>query len=333
MKLIPLASTGRKTTQLGFGCAFPTSMTKHDALRLMDAAFDAGIRHFDVAPYYADGAAEGYVGDFLARHAGEVTVTTKFGLLPPSPRPLHIRVARTLLGPAVRALRRRIPSVPKSSAGISAKSVFTAEAARRSLDNSLRLLHLDTIDVFLMHEPTVADLADEQLLQFLKDSVAGKRIGVFGIGGDSSRVPGLYNQRRQFCNIMQFDWSALSPESDWVFPGSFQIHYWVFTQKHTPTHAHTLQALHAALLKRSAFCDQWSRQIDLDIGDIRNLSALMLKAALMQFPDSGVLFTSSKPENILRNVGLAGDAAWEENARRFRKLVAREGALLPSELT
>jgi hypothetical protein len=182
-----------------------------------------------------------------------------------------------------------------------------------------------------MHEPTVSDLADEQLLQFLNDSVAGKRIGVFGIGGHSSRVPGLYNRPRQFCDILQFDWSALSPDSDWAFSGSFQIHYWVFTQKESPTHAHTLQALHAALLKRPAFCDQWSRHIDLDIGDIRNLAGLMLKAALMRFPDSGVLFTSSKPENILRNVGVAEDAAWEKNARRFRQLVAREGALLPSE--
>lgn len=314
MKLIPLASTGRKTTQLGFGCAFPTSMTKHDALRLMDAAFDAGIRHFDVAPYYTDGAAEGYVGDFLARHAGEVTVTTKFGLLPSSLRPLHIRVARALLGPAVRALRRRVPGVPKSSAGVSAKAAFTAEEARRSLENSLRLLRVDSIDAFLMHEATVADLADERLLQFLKDSVAGKRIGVFGIGGESSRAKDLYQQRHPYCDVMQFDWSILSPpEMD--FPGSFRIHFWTFSQH--------LKALHAGLVERADLRLRWG-QMNLDINDIQNLAALMLKAALMQHPNSGVLFSSTKPENIVRNVRTAEDAALEGDALRLRELMSFE---------
>ena len=36
--------TGRRTTRLGFGCAFPRSVDKNDAARYLDAAFDAEFR-------------------------------------------------------------------------------------------------------------------------------------------------------------------------------------------------------------------------------------------------------------------------------------------------
>ena len=62
MKII--LPTGRPTTRLAFGCAFPPSVSWRRAAILLDAAFGAGIRHFDVAPCYAEGAAERYLGDF-----------------------------------------------------------------------------------------------------------------------------------------------------------------------------------------------------------------------------------------------------------------------------
>src|SRR5215471_17656300 len=98
--------TGRRTTRLGFGCAFSRSVSKSDAARCLDAAFDAGIRHFDVAPSYADGAAEGYLGNFLKRHNARMTVTTKYGILAPVMRPFYVKVARIVLGPILRAVRR-----------------------------------------------------------------------------------------------------------------------------------------------------------------------------------------------------------------------------------
>jgi D-threo-aldose 1-dehydrogenase len=320
MKLVPLATTGRDTTQLGFGCAFSPSVTKDDAMKLLDAAFDAGIRHFDVAPYYSDGAAEAYLGNFLSRHSGQATVTTKYGLLPSSQRPLHIRVARTLLGPAVRTLRhlRNRGVAQSTSAGVTAKAAFTAEEARLSLERSLKLLQLDKIDVFLMHEPTVADLADDRLLQILHDSIAFKRIGAFGIGCDSSRVVNLYKARRAYCDVLQFDWTAFSPDYD--LDGSFRIHFWVFSRK--------LQTLHKALLDQPGLCRLWSSQSDVDLANIRELAAIMLKAALVRNPNSIVLFTSSNPDNILRNVRIAEDATFEAKALRFCQLVKQQGGLL-----
>jgi hypothetical protein len=311
--------TGRRTTRLGFGCAFPRSVSSNDAARYLDAAFDAGIRHFDVAPSYANGAAEGYLGDFLKRHTGGITVTTKYGILPPAMRPFHVRVARAVLSPILPTLRR-VPAIASglstsaSAMNISSKASFGAGQAKISLERSLQELRLDMVDMFLMHEPSVADLGDD-LLGFLRDCVASKLIGAVGIGGDASRAPDLYRNQRPFCDVMQFDWTVFSPEFD--FPGSFRIHYWVFSRQ--------LTDVHQALVDRPDLCERWSAETDLDLTDIRTLADVMLKGALMRHPDSIVLFTSSKPNNIIRNVSVVENTRLEEKALRFCALVEDGG--------
>jgi D-threo-aldose 1-dehydrogenase len=314
--------TGRRTTRLGFGCAFPRSVNKNDAARYFDAAFDAGIRHFDVAPSYADGAAEGYLGNFLKRHNAQMTVTTKYGILPPIMRPLHVRVAREVLGPVLRTLRR-VPAVASglsrsaSALNVSSKAAFNAAQAKLSLARSLEELQIGMVDLFLMHEPGVADLGDD-LLEFLKDCVASKRIGAFGIGGDASRAPALYRLRRSFCDVMQFDWTVFSPMFD--YPGSFRIHYWVFSRH--------LSDVHQALMVRPDIRKRWSADTDLNLADIRTLADVMLKGALIRHPHSIVLFTSSKPDNIIRNVSVAANTGLEKKALRFCELVEQENAEL-----
>ena len=314
--------TGRGTTRLGFGCAFPRSVNKNDAARYLDAAADAGIRHFDVAPSYADGAAEGYLGDFLRKHNGRMTVTTKYGILPPVMRPLHVRVARKVLGPVLRTLRR-MPAVASglsrsaSAMNVSSKAAFNAAQAKLSLARSLEELQLDMVDMFLMHEPSVVDLGDH-LLEFLRDCVASKRVGAFGIGGDASGASDLYRERRSFCEVRQFDWTVFSPQSDYF--GSFRIHYWVFSRQ--------LREVHQALMDRSDISKRWSDETDLNLADIGTLADIMLKGALIRHPASIVLFTSSKPAHIIRNVSVAENTRLEKNALRFCELVHQEGAEL-----
>ena len=53
MHTIPLANTTRQTTRLGFGCGSLMGATnRRDSLQLLETAYEAGIRHFDVAPMY-----------------------------------------------------------------------------------------------------------------------------------------------------------------------------------------------------------------------------------------------------------------------------------------
>ena len=101
MQKIALGTSGRDTTRLGFGCSsLLGSLGRKDSLALLETAYDAGLRHFDVAPAYGYGQAEGCLGEFLTRHRGEVTVTTKYGVEPEGERTLKAgmrSLARPLL--------------------------------------------------------------------------------------------------------------------------------------------------------------------------------------------------------------------------------------------
>ena len=63
METIDLGRTGRRTTRLGFGCSsLMGAMGRKESVAMLEAAFDAGVRHFDVAPMYGFGQAESCVG-------------------------------------------------------------------------------------------------------------------------------------------------------------------------------------------------------------------------------------------------------------------------------
>ncbi len=87
--------------RLGFGCAQLLRLPRRrDRRRLLDAAFDAGLRHFDVARMYGLGMAEGEVGRFARDRRAEISIATKFGIDPPR------RTMARLQAPARAALAR-----------------------------------------------------------------------------------------------------------------------------------------------------------------------------------------------------------------------------------
>jgi hypothetical protein len=92
-------------SRLGFGTSgvMGAALTTSGRLKLLDTAWDAGIRHFDTAPLYGFGEAESLLGPFLRRRRDTITITTKFGLLPASVHPL----ARPLI-PLARGVNRRL---------------------------------------------------------------------------------------------------------------------------------------------------------------------------------------------------------------------------------
>jgi aryl-alcohol dehydrogenase-like predicted oxidoreductase len=317
---VALANNGRPTTRLGYGCSsIMGALNRRQSLRLLNAAYDAGIRHFDVAPMYGYGEAESCLGEFLQHH-GDVTVTTKYGIAPPK-RGGALRAARRIVGPVAQripALKRRLVRVAGVVAAPAEKSNFRAEQARTSLENSLRLLRTDFIDVLLLHEAEAQDLTEDGLLQFLQDSVAQGRIGNFGVGSDSAKIPALLHDRAAYCHVIQHDWSVLDVNEQ--PDAAFHIHHRALTDR--------LHALHAALLSDSPRCRRWSESTGRDLARREELASLMLKAALVLYPNTILLVSSRNPAHIRANVRVAEDASLEQPARRLYHLVQREG--LPS---
>ncbi|RBB25027.1 aldo/keto reductase, partial [Xanthomonas oryzae pv. oryzae] len=79
-----LGSTDVQLSTLGFGAApignLYTEVDEADALAAVAGAFEAGIRHFDSAPYYGYGLSEARLGRGLAGiPRADYTLSTKVG--------------------------------------------------------------------------------------------------------------------------------------------------------------------------------------------------------------------------------------------------------------
>jgi aryl-alcohol dehydrogenase-like predicted oxidoreductase len=290
---------------------------RRHSLHLLNAAYDAGIRHFDVAPMYGYGEAESCLGEFLQHYRSEVTVTTKYGIAAPK-RGGALRAARRVVGPVIQripALKRRLVRAAGAIAAPAEKSKFSAEEARASLENSLRLLRTDFIDLLLLHEAEAHDLSDDGLLQFLEESVAQRKIGSFGVGSDSIKISGLLRDRAAYCPVVQHDWSVLdTPEQP---SAAFHIHHRALTDR--------LHVLHTALTSDAQRCRRWSEATGCDLARRGELASLMLKAALVLNPNTILLVSSRNPAHIRENVRVAEDASLEESARHLYHLVQSEG--------
>jgi D-threo-aldose 1-dehydrogenase len=143
------------------------------AAATLQAAWDAGIRAFDTAPHYGVGLSEQRIGDFLAgRPRAEFVVSTKVGRrLVPASGPVD-GVDEFYDTPALSRVRD-----------------YSADGTRRSLEDSLRRLRLDRLDIALIHDP------DEHMAEALDGAYpalarlrADGTVGAIGVGVTSTAV-------------------------------------------------------------------------------------------------------------------------------------------------
>ncbi|SEB05930.1 aldo/keto reductase [Leifsonia sp. 21MFCrub1.1] len=108
---------------------------------IVPAAWEAGIRYYDTAPHYGLGLAEERLGEGLrAFPRDEYVLSTKVGrVLEPNPdhRPGDTDIANLFDVPSTR--RRRLD--------------YSRDGVLRSVEDSLRRLGVDRIDVLFVHDP------------------------------------------------------------------------------------------------------------------------------------------------------------------------------------
>ncbi|WP_338761702.1 aldo/keto reductase [Massilia sp. METH4] len=129
----------RPITRLGLGGTGLGDMyhaTSDEAANAtVDAAWEAGIRYFDTAPHYGTGLSELRFGHALRRrNRAEYTLSTKVG------RVLVPDVAGDIQAPFVSSLPfRRVID-------------YTADGARRAVEDSLQRLAIGSIDIVYVHD-------------------------------------------------------------------------------------------------------------------------------------------------------------------------------------
>lgn len=295
-KTISISAGGIEIPVLGFGCSALTGTSRKDALRLLETAFESGVRHFDVARYYGHGDAEGILGAFAKSRRAEITITTKFGLQPPKRTS-----AKRFVLQAGRKFVRLFPSarnaLQRESRVLVTSGRFSAADARISLETSLRELATDYVDFFLLHDYIVGDLAPVELVQFLKDMVKAGKIRNFGMGTGFDQVLHAWTPQPELCGVIQFENSVLVRNTERLPPvpqGRLVINHGALSRSY--------RAISAFMERRPHAARKWSAELGVDCSDHDNLAALMLNYAVESNARGLVLFSSTNATRVARNV-------------------------------
>ena len=147
MKVRRLGDSGLKISEVGLGCNnFGMRIGQEEATAVVDAAIEAGINFFDTADIYGGGQSEGMLGKALGARRQGVVVATKFGM-PMTGAPYQRGGSRRWIMQAV--------------------------------DDSLRRLGTDYIDLYQMHQPDPETPIDETL-RALDDVVRAGKVRYLG---------------------------------------------------------------------------------------------------------------------------------------------------------
>jgi D-threo-aldose 1-dehydrogenase len=287
-----LAAAGRWTTRAGFGCSgLMGALSSRESLALLSAAWDAGIRHFDVAPLYGHGEAERILGSFLASRRQEATIVTKFGI-EPTGNSMFREIARAVARPLLRKASVLRPRSTGNTSNALVREPFDPRKAERSLARSLRALQTDRIDVLLLHEAEAQLLPGDGVLAFLENSVKKGLIGAFGIGGDSGKASDMVQSRPGYCPVVQRDWSLFEDEVP-HYPGSDLIVFGVLARRR-----------HA--------------QGPVNGGEAVHIGAeVILRATAIALPNSVILFSSRNAAHVISSARALTDVTLESDARNL----------------
>ncbi|MCF7689398.1 MAG: aldo/keto reductase [Cephaloticoccus sp.] len=173
MKYRSLGRTGLKVSEVSlgtwaFGSPVYGSVGQSDAHRAIRGALDAGINFFDTAPLYGskeeDGIAETVLGQALGNDRDQVLISTKFG---------------------------RYPSRGHLN------TFFSAAGVTQSVEDSLRRLGTDRIDVLFFHSPFGPEQIEDDVWAALDTLKASGKVRAVG------HSISLFEQTRDMCR----DWA------------------------------------------------------------------------------------------------------------------------------
>ena len=159
-----IGRTGRDVNAIGLGCmgmsiAYGEPMNEADAVKLLHEALDLGVDHFDTAELYGFGANESLLGAAFHDRRDKAFIATKFG-------PVADLATRTITG------------VDGSETNM-----------RRALEQSLRFLKTDHVDLYYLHRKDQGRPIEETVEAMAKLVKEGKikAIGLSEVSAETLR--------------------------------------------------------------------------------------------------------------------------------------------------
>jgi aryl-alcohol dehydrogenase-like predicted oxidoreductase len=183
MKLVCVEALGRRVSIVGLGCAsLGSRIGVRKGLEALERAYEAGITWYDVAPSYGDAMAESILGEFASRKRDSIYICTKVGM-----RPADTPAAMRLLKPMSRIVVATFPALLRQVSSVRPKPFkvpLSAELIRTSVEESLRRLRTDYVDVLALHRPAVEEVVREDIILALERVVQDGKARAVSIAGN-----------------------------------------------------------------------------------------------------------------------------------------------------
>lgn len=295
-----LGKTGLRVSNLGFGASSLGGVFRHinedDAIEAVFAALDGGINYIDVSPYYG-----------------------------------HYK-AETVLGKALRQLRRDryVLSTKVGRYGQDGVNTWDYSASRvtQSVYESMERLHVDRIDLILVHDIEFADLqqvVDETLpaLARLRDEHVVDHVGITDLQPENLKWVIDHSDEKtvevvlNFCHYCLNDHLLLDYLDFFEQRGIGVINASPFSmgllsERGTPDWHPAPDSLKSACARAVAYCKE--RQYPID--------KLAIQYSTSQNPRiATTLFSSANPENVRRNIAYVNEPVDEQLVREVQQII------------
>jgi hypothetical protein len=291
------SNTDLISQRLGFGCGrLKGGNEKANALRLIHAALEMGIRHFDTAPPYGLGASESVLGEALKGRQEPVTVFTKAGLGRPASLGL-MQTARAIVKPVANHIPGLRKAVLKGMAHRASPANFNPDFIAQSFETSLRLLQRERVDCLLLHEAQPLDMLAP--LKPLLDGYVAK--GLLGAYGSCTGEP--LAQLVRFGTVLQY--RCPMPGTDEVPTATTDVLHGAFR--------FIAPAITQQMERDSQLRDQLAGLLPAGTDPAAATGALALAYALARFHNR-LIFSTNQPQRLTTTLEqvrhITGSAEW-----------------------
>ena len=186
LRMRQFGTTDLTVSEFGLGCARIGGIFKREPaefIKILTAAFDAGINFFDTANIYSQGESETLLGRAFRGRRDEVVIASKAGYVLPSQRRFIARL-KPLVRPVIGALGLRRDQLPSSVSGALGQD-FSPAQLRKSVEESLRRLQTDRLDLFQLHSPPLEIVEAGEWMGALEQLKQQGKIRYYGVSCDS----------------------------------------------------------------------------------------------------------------------------------------------------
>ena len=288
-----------KKSPLGIGCAYLTagSLTKYDE-RLIRSVMEAGATHFDVAPQYGLGTAESVLGKALKGHREKVSIATKVGIMRPYVANYKL-ILRSLIGP----LRNKIRNLNQNKNinldfKVERNLNFDPTYIRSSLEESLKKLGTDYVNMYMLHMPRLIDITEE-VIYTLQELKKNGKVQSIGLATDRNETKIILECWPQIFDVVQYSWSVLDESIEKKDSSPYLITHRALSRAYEP--------LWGWLEKDQEMRNYLTHVCGADFYDPNILSKALLGAALVENENGQILVASRSIARNLQNIEAVKD--------------------------